>query len=127
MNAIFRKQTVLLFLLVCSMIFGCSPTKCLHKETLIQEEEVTLSKKYIIKSYITNSISDPEYAWLFINNDEVFRCRGASQIAFEIKNNVLTIYTNGNSNYEYDRIQKTSYEEIQILYLQIENTYCNPA
>ena len=118
------KKATLLFLLVCSIIFsGCSLTKCLHKETLIQEEKVTLSKKYTIKSYIANSISDPEYARLFINDDEVFRCRGASQITFEIKNNTLTICTDGKLNYEYDRIQKTSYEEIQILYLQMEKTH----
>ncbi len=109
----------LLLLCIISFLFGCASTQHLSTKTLIQEEEVTLSKKYSIRSYITNSVSDPEYARLFINNDEVFRCRGASQLEFKIENDTLTIYTNGNLAYEYDRIQKDSYEELQIIYLKI--------
>ncbi len=114
------KNTALLFLIFStSFLFGCSIRQYFLKKTLIQEEEVTISKKYIIQSYITNTFSDPEYARLYINNDEIFRCRGASKIVFAIEGNILTIYTDGNLKYEYDRIQKKSYGELQIRYLKM--------
>jgi len=115
-----KKSLLFLLLLTVFFLSGCALTKNLSGKTLIQEEEVTISNKYKISAYITNSISDPEYARLFINNVEIFRCRGATQISFSIQDNVLTIYTNGNLNYEYDRKQKTSYKELLIEYVEMQ-------
>lgn len=115
------KKITLLFLIlyIMNFLFVCSTIQCLSKKTLIQEEVVIISKKYIIQSYITNAISDPTYARLYINNNEIFRCRGASKIVFTIENDILTIYTDGNLKYEYDRIQKKCYGELQIIYLEM--------
>lgn len=114
-----KKIFILFFILLSvSLLFECNLLNHLSTKTLIQEE-VILSEKYSIQSYITNCVSDPEYARLFINNVEVFRCRGAHQILFKIENNILTIYTDGNLEYKYDRIQKDNYKELQIVYLQL--------
>ncbi|MBQ2481703.1 MAG: hypothetical protein II516_10695, partial [Treponema sp.] len=72
-----------------------------------------------IQAYITNCVSDPTYARVYINNVEVFRFRGARKIAFEVKDDVLTVYTDGNLKYKYDSIQKESFGELQIRYLQM--------
>ena len=104
---------------IMSILVGCRSIPFLSKKTLIQEEIVTTSKKYLIQSYITNTISDPTYAQLYINKNENFRCRGASKIKFTIENNTLIIYTDGNLQYEYDHIQKKSYGELKIMYFDM--------
>ena len=44
---------------------------------------------------------------------------GQVKIVFTIENDILTIYTDGNLKYEYDRIQKKCYGELQIIYLEM--------
>ena len=56
---------------IMSILVGCRSIPFLSKKTLIQEEIVTTSKKYLIQSYITNTISDPTYAQLYINKNEI--------------------------------------------------------
>ena len=115
------KKAILFFLglYFASFLFESCFMRYLSQKTLIQEEEVTISKTYVIQAYITNCVSDPTYARLYINNVEVFRCRGGINVAFEVKGDVLTIYTDGNLKYKYDSIQKESFGELQIRYLQM--------
>lgn len=115
------KKAILFFLglYIASFLFESCFLRYLSEKTLIQEEEVTISKTYVIQAYITNCVSDPTYARLYVNNVEVFRFRGASKIAFEVKDDVLTVYTDGNLKYKYDSIQKESFGELQIRYLQM--------
>ena len=115
------KRTVLFFLVLyfASFLFESCFMRYLSQKTLIQEEEVTISKTYVIQAYITNCVSDPTYARLYVNNVEVFRCRGGEKIAFEVKDDVLTVYTDGNLKYKYDSIQKESFGELQIRYVQM--------
>lgn len=115
------KRTVLFFLVLyfASFLFESCFLRYLSQKTLIQEEKVTISKTYVIQAYITNCVSDPTYARVYINNVEVFRCRGGRNVAFEVKDDVLTIYTDGNLKYEYDQIQKETFGELQIRYLQM--------
>ncbi|MCR5319274.1 MAG: hypothetical protein K6E22_13700 [Treponema sp.] len=117
------KKAILFFLglYIASFLFESCFLRYLSEKTLIQEEEVTISKKYVVQAYITNCVSDPTYARVYINNVEVFRCRGGRKIAFEVKDDVLTIYTDGNLKYEYDRIQKESFGELQIKYVQMRD------
>ena len=117
------KKAILFFLVLyfASFLFESCFLRYLSEKTLIQEEEVTISKTYVIQAYITNCVSDPTYARLYVNNVEVFRCRGGEKIAFEVKDDVLTIYTDGylKSECKYDLIQKESFGELQIRYLQM--------
>lgn len=115
------KRTVLFFLVLyfASFLFESCFMRYLSQKTLIQEEEVTISKTYVIQAYITNCVSDPTYARLYVNDVEVFRCRGGEKIAFEVKDDVLTVYTDGNLKYKYDSIQKESFGELQIRYVQM--------
>ena len=120
-NIMHTKKAVLFFLVLyfASFLFESCFMRYLSQKTLIQEEEVTISKTYVIQAYITNCVSDPTYARLYVNNVEVFRCRGGEKIAFEVKDDVLTVYTDGNLKYKYDSIQKESFGELQIRYLQM--------
>lgn len=117
------KKAILFFLglYIASFLFESCFMRYLSQKTLIQEEEVTISKTYVIQAYITNCVSDPTYARLYVNNVEVFRFRGAGKIAFEVKDDVLTIYTDGylKSECKYDLIQKESFGELQIRYVQM--------
>ncbi|MBR4245406.1 MAG: hypothetical protein IKQ13_00245 [Treponema sp.] len=115
------KRTILFFLglYIASFLFESCFMRYLSQKTLIQEEEVTISKTYVVQAYITNCVSDPTYARLYVNNVEVFRCRGGEKIAFEVKDDVLTVYTDGNLKYKYDSIQKESFGELQIRYVQM--------
>jgi len=102
----------LFIFLVIFILCGC---EFLSREDVVGELKVP-EHNILIQGKLGNTISDPLYIRAYANGNLFFQYRMADKVKFAYEKGTLTVLSNCNLEYEYDRIQKKSIKGLKILY-----------